>query len=156
MAATLGSGAVSGMKIVAFAPSSRAASATPCAWLPALAATTPRARSSSVSREIRVYAPRILNDPVRWRFSHLSHTGPPTRSARPREWCSGVCRTTSCEQRGGGLDLGTADEGDLGTDTAAIIAGGRDGDHCATAVDGAIAASSGRTPRRLPVVPLAR
>ena len=54
MAATLGSGADSGMNTVAEQPSSRAASATPCAWLPALAATTPRARSASVSREMRV------------------------------------------------------------------------------------------------------
>src|SRR3954452_21833552 len=83
------------MNTVALAPSRRAARATPCAWLPALAATTPRARSASVSREMRVYAPRILNDPVRCRFSHLSHTGPPTRSASPRECHSGVCRTTS-------------------------------------------------------------
>jgi len=42
------------MQIVAGTPSSRAASATPCAWLPALAAITPRARSSSDSAEIRL------------------------------------------------------------------------------------------------------
>jgi hypothetical protein len=54
VAATFGSGADSGMNTVASAPSWRAASATPCAWLPALAATTPRARSASVSRAIRV------------------------------------------------------------------------------------------------------
>ncbi len=53
VAATLGSGAASGMKTVAVAPSSWAASATPCAWFPALAATTPRARSASLSRAIR-------------------------------------------------------------------------------------------------------
>jgi hypothetical protein len=45
VAATFGSGAPSGMKTVDVLPSSDAASATPCAWLPALAATTPlRAR----------------------------------------------------------------------------------------------------------------
>ena len=38
----------SGMNTVARTPSSCAASATPCAWLPALAATTPRARSRRV------------------------------------------------------------------------------------------------------------
>jgi hypothetical protein len=37
-----------GMKIVAGMPSFCAASATPCAWLPAEAATTPRARSAAV------------------------------------------------------------------------------------------------------------
>ena len=47
VAATLGIGAPTGMKTVAAMPSSRAASATPWAWLPALAATTPRARSSA-------------------------------------------------------------------------------------------------------------
>ena len=61
-------------------PSMRAASATPCAWLPALAATTPRARSAASRRARRVYAPRILNEPVRCRFSHLSHTGRRTSS----------------------------------------------------------------------------
>ena len=42
------------MNTVALMPSSWAASATPWAWLPAEAATTPRARSSGLSREIRV------------------------------------------------------------------------------------------------------
>jgi hypothetical protein len=41
------------MITVALAPSRAAAKATPWAWLPALAATTPQARSASVSREIR-------------------------------------------------------------------------------------------------------
>ena len=54
VAFSLGIGAPSGMNTVAVVPSSRAASATPCAWLPALAATTPRLRSTSVSREIRL------------------------------------------------------------------------------------------------------
>ncbi len=44
--ASLGTGTPSGMKIVARMPSALAASATPCAWLPAEAATTPRAASS--------------------------------------------------------------------------------------------------------------
>ena len=54
VATSLGSGAPSGMKTVERMPSSWAASATPWAWLPALAATTPRAFSSSLSRAIRV------------------------------------------------------------------------------------------------------
>ncbi len=53
VALTFGIGAPTGMNTVALMPSSCAASATPCAWLPADAATTPRARSSSVSRESR-------------------------------------------------------------------------------------------------------
>ena len=58
-------------------PSSRAATATPWAWLPALAATTPRLRSASSSDESRVKAPRSLNEPARCRFSHLSNTVTP-------------------------------------------------------------------------------
>jgi len=53
VASTLGSGAPSGMNTVARTPARRADSATPCAWLPAEAHATPRARSSSVRREMR-------------------------------------------------------------------------------------------------------
>ena len=52
MASTLGSGAPTGMTTVAAQPSRPAANATPWAWLPALAATTPRARSASESLAI--------------------------------------------------------------------------------------------------------
>src|SRR5438132_793720 len=77
-------------------PSSCAASATPCAWLPALAATIPAARSSAVRLAIRTYAPRILNDPARWRFSHFRCTGPPTFAPSGRDPSSGVTRATPC------------------------------------------------------------
>ncbi|GGR33255.1 hypothetical protein GCM10015536_43430 [Streptomyces griseomycini] len=70
------------MNTVERTPSSDDASATPCAWLPALAATTPAARSSGSSPAIRTYAPRSLNDPVRCRFSHLRCTGAPTSRDR--------------------------------------------------------------------------
>ena len=53
VALAFGIGDPSGMKTVALMPSICAASATPCAWLPADAATTPRARSSSLSRDSR-------------------------------------------------------------------------------------------------------
>ncbi len=84
MAATLGSGAPTGMKTVERTPSRVEARATPWAWLPALAATTPAARSSGESPAIRTYAPRSLKEPVRWRFSHLRWTGAPTSSERWR------------------------------------------------------------------------
>jgi hypothetical protein len=42
-------GASCGMKILEAIPASRAAHATACPWLPALAATTPARRSSSPS-----------------------------------------------------------------------------------------------------------
>ena len=45
MAATLTSGVARGMTICARMPRAAAWKATPCAWLPALAAMTPRLRS---------------------------------------------------------------------------------------------------------------
>ena len=65
------------MKIVARMPSSRAAHATAWPWLPALAAITPAARSAGDSVASMLTAPRILNEPVRWRFSALSTTSRP-------------------------------------------------------------------------------
>ena len=61
-------------------PDHAAASATPWAWLPADAATTAR----PPSWESTLVAPLILNDPVRWRHSALSHTSRPVR--RDSEW----------------------------------------------------------------------
>ncbi|CAM5733841.1 hypothetical protein STENM223S_02950 [Streptomyces tendae] len=82
------------MNTVDRTPSSDDASATPCAWLPALAATTPAARSSGSSPAIRTYAPRSLKEPVRWRFSHFSSTGAPTRADRCRLPSRAVVRAT--------------------------------------------------------------
>ena len=48
------SGVERGMKIFARTPSSFAASATPCAWFPAEAATMPRERSSGESSAMRL------------------------------------------------------------------------------------------------------
>src|ERR1039457_5214777 len=111
VASILGSGAPSGMITVALAPSRAAAKATPWAWLPALAATTPRARSASVSREIRRYAPRALNDPVRCRFSHFRKTGPPRRSDSTRERSSGVgARTPRSTSRAAAVSSGRTGE----------------------------------------------
>ena len=73
------------MKIVAWIPASRAAHATACAWLPALTATTPAARSSSESDATQLTAPRILNEPVRWRFSAFSHTSRPVMRSKDSE-----------------------------------------------------------------------
>src|SRR5215204_2443828 len=82
------------MKMVAAMPCCCAASATPCAWLPAEAATTPRARSSSESRAIRTAEPRTLNEPVRWRFSHLRCTGTPASAESHRDSTIGVRTAT--------------------------------------------------------------
>lgn len=53
VALIFGSGAPFGMNTVECTPSSEEASATPCAWFPALAATTPAARSSGSSPAMR-------------------------------------------------------------------------------------------------------
>src|SRR4051794_11155200 len=74
-------------------PSSRAANASPWAWLPALAATTPAARSASESCDSRLNAPRTLKEPVSWRFSALSTVRAPTRRDSSPAAITGVRRT---------------------------------------------------------------
>src|SRR3954452_25102112 len=76
------------------APTSRAAHATAWPWLPALAATTPAARCSAVSAEMRLYAPRTLNEPVRWRFSAFSCTSRPASRDSVSDRYTGVTRAT--------------------------------------------------------------
>ena len=80
------------MKIVACMPSSRAAHATAWPWLPALAATTPAARSSGDSVASVLTAPRILNEPVRWRFSALSTSSRPISRESDADVYTGVTR----------------------------------------------------------------
>src|SRR3954453_17337598 len=82
------------MKIRAGAPSSRAAHATAWPWLPALAATTPAASSSGSRLESLTYAPRILNEPVRCRFSALRLTGRSASRDSVSEGKTGVTRAT--------------------------------------------------------------
>src|SRR5436190_2542137 len=82
------------MKIRAGAPSSRAAHATACPWLPALAATTPAARCSGSRLESLTYAPRTLNEPVRCRFSALRLTGRPASRDSVSDGKTGVTRAT--------------------------------------------------------------
>ena len=56
------------------------ANATPCAWFPAEAATTPCFFSSSDNDFILKYAPRILNEPVFCRNSAFRYTSEPVIS----------------------------------------------------------------------------
>src|SRR5438128_9759561 len=80
------------MNTVAWTPASRAAHATACPWLPALAVTTPAARWSAPSEPTLLTAPRILNDPVRWRFSALRTIARPASRPSVAEGCTGVTR----------------------------------------------------------------
>src|SRR5256714_46685 len=82
------------MKIRAGAPSSRAAHATAWPWLPALAAMTPAASRPGSRLESLTYAPRILNEPVRCRFSALSRTGRPASRDSVSDGKTGVTRAT--------------------------------------------------------------
>ena len=60
--------------MVALTPKMRAPKAIDSPWFPVDEATTPRSRSSAVSRETRLMPPRTLNAPVgRW-FSCLTNT----------------------------------------------------------------------------------
>src|SRR4051812_16670268 len=74
-------------------PSSRAWRATACAWLPALTATTPAARSASVRWRSLLRAPRSLNDATNCRFSNLTTTVHPSTSDNVCDTALGV-RTT--------------------------------------------------------------
>src|SRR6266581_372229 len=88
-------GASCGMKTVAWTPTSRAAHATAWPWLPALAATTPTARSAAESVASLFMAPRTLNEPVRCRFSALSRTSRPVSRESVAEPYTGVTRACS-------------------------------------------------------------
>src|ERR1041385_7668846 len=74
-------------------PRRRAWYATPCAWLPAEQAITPRFFSSALSEESLLNAPRSLNDAVNWWFSNLSQTSAPVISESVRECRNGVRMT---------------------------------------------------------------
>src|SRR5947208_6250699 len=82
------------IKIRAGAPSSRAAHATAWPWLPALAATTPAASRSGSRLKSLTYAPRILNEPVRCRFSAFKRTGRPASRDSVSDGKTGVTRAT--------------------------------------------------------------
>src|SRR5580704_7369200 len=70
-------GAFFGITIHAGMPLHPAAHATAAAWLPLEGATTPCAASASLSEKIALVAPRILNDPVFCRLSHLKYSSAP-------------------------------------------------------------------------------
>src|SRR6185503_125277 len=70
-----------------------AASATPCAWLPAEEQTTPRRLSSSDISANLLSGPRILYEPTRWKTSALRRTSWPVSSLCWREVNNGVCLT---------------------------------------------------------------
>src|SRR3954470_9237407 len=95
---TFDSGASTGMKTSHGTPRARAAWASAQAWLPALPPVTPRAHESPSAASL-FSAPRILNEPVRWRFSAFSATSPPARCVRVSDGSTGVSLATSALAR---------------------------------------------------------
>src|ERR1041385_5077588 len=85
--ARLGSSRV---KMVGLSPAFGAGEATPCAWFPAEAATTPALRSAAVKWWTLLSAPRTLKEPVRWKFSSLRCTSAPVICDRLLERFVGV------------------------------------------------------------------
>src|SRR3954464_14015413 len=67
-----------------------AAQATAEAWLPEECVTTPCRASSSESCRMALLAPRILKEPVRWKFSHLKKSCAPQSLSRPELVRTGV------------------------------------------------------------------
>ena len=82
--------APSGTTMVHLAPKCCAAKAIDCPWLPELAVTNPRARSSSDVRETRLIPPRILKAPSICKFSCLTQTSAFSESHKPGTRRNGV------------------------------------------------------------------
>src|SRR5215472_7646250 len=86
------------MTIVALTPAAVAAWARACPWFPAEAATTPSRACSGVSAITRLYAPRILNEPVFCRFSGLISTSASSIRDSVALCCSGVGLRTAARR----------------------------------------------------------
>ena len=88
-------GVVTGITTVATALSFCAASATPCAWLPALAQMTPRASSFGVRCAILLYAPRSLKEKTGCLSSRFTRMWLPVRREIDGAASSGLSIATS-------------------------------------------------------------
>src|SRR5216684_864760 len=90
MALAFSVGAVSVIKTHAVTPRHAAAQATAAPWLPLDCVTMPCAASSSVRERIALEAPRILNEPVFCRFSHLKKSCAPAMAFNEADVRTGV------------------------------------------------------------------
>ena len=86
-AARFTAGAVRGMTTWASRPVDLAANAKAWAWLPELCVTRGAFGGACSAAFV---APRILNDPVRWKTSHLNFRERPANSSRPLQVNTGV------------------------------------------------------------------
>ena len=105
---TLTPGVNSGITITARSPRRAAWWATPCAWLPALMATTPLqvARSSVASL---LHAPRSLKLAVNCRFSNFRYNCAPGNLRERFALYTGRVQHLALQARGGGLDIVQSD-----------------------------------------------
>src|SRR3954464_15481245 len=94
-AATLICGVVTGITMVALHFRRWADNATPCAWLPAEAAMTPRASAAGERRDILLYAPRSLNENTDCMSSRFNNNVLLSRADRLEARSSGVSIATS-------------------------------------------------------------
>src|SRR5215469_3385415 len=74
-------GAFFGITIDARMPRQPAAQATAAAWFPLEWVTTPRFASSSLNEKMALVAPRILNEPVFCKLSHLKKSWAPVMAS---------------------------------------------------------------------------
>ena len=84
------SGVLTGMQMTAEVPRRCAASATPCAWLPADEQMTPAVSCSGVRLAILLKAPRNLNEKTGCRSSRLNQMLLPLRALSCCASSSGV------------------------------------------------------------------
>ena len=125
VASILASGASVGTYTSHGTPRARAPAASACAWLPAEAPTTPAVQPSPSAASLAA-TPRILNEPVRCRFSALSATTPPARSEIVREDRIGVRRAiVSTAGRAAATSIGRDSAHQSGTARIASISTSR-------------------------------
>src|SRR4029079_11588292 len=67
-----------------------AASASAAPWFPDECVTTPRAAVASLNAHTELHAPRNLNAPARWKFSHLNASVAFASASMPRVRSTGV------------------------------------------------------------------
>ena len=98
VASTLAGVAFSAITTTARMPCSAAASATPCAWLPADEQITPAAFPRRSGARTCSAGPRSLYEPVRWNDSALRETSKPVAALSDADPSSGVRRacTATC------------------------------------------------------------
>src|SRR5450755_4200474 len=90
MARHFTAGAFLGITIHDGTPRHAAAQATAAPWFPLDCVTIPRLASSALSEKMALVAPRILNEPVFCKFSHLKKIRAPVMASREAEVSTGV------------------------------------------------------------------